>query len=113
MTEEKFEDCIAACDSCAVACSHCATACLEEQEVRNLTRCIQLDMECAVICRSASALMSLTSKYSQKLCGLCEEICSVCAEECEKHGEKGMKHCRDCAEACRKCAAECREMAIS
>jgi hypothetical protein len=111
MPHEKFKDCIDACNACAVACSHCAVACLNEEQVQDLTKCIQLDMECTAICRSAAEMMSLGSEYSYPLCNLCAEICSACAEECEKHAQKGMEHCRICANACLKCATQCSEMA--
>lgn len=51
MLNQKFKDCIDACVACAVACSHCATSCLQEEDVKMMAKCIQLDMECAAICR--------------------------------------------------------------
>lgn len=110
MSHQMYQHCIDACDACTVACSHCATECLKEEEVKMLSRCIQLDLECAAFCRSASEVMSLGSKFSPQLCQLCAEVCNACAEECEKHAEMGMEHCRECAEACRRCAAACEEM---
>lgn len=111
MSHQQFKDCIDACVACAVACSHCAAACLIEEKVNLLNRCIQLDLECAAICRSATEVMSLGSAYSVHLCRICADICTVCAEECEKHASMGMEHCRECAEACRRCARACEEMA--
>lgn len=110
MAHQKFQDCIQACNVCAIACSHCATECLKEEHIHHLTKCIQLDLECASICRSAAELMSLGSEFSKQICGICADICKACAEECEKHAEMGMDHCRECAEACRKCANTCEEM---
>lgn len=110
MSHEKFQNCIKECDSCAVACSHCATECLKEDQVKHLAKCIQLDMECAAICRSAAEIMSLGSYYSHLICQICADASNACAEECEKHAKTGMKHCRECAEACRQCAAACKEM---
>lgn len=110
MSQEKYKACIEACNSCAAACSHCAIECLNEDQVSQLTRCIQLDIECAAICRSASELMSLDSEYSVQLCNMCAKACSACAEECDIHD---MEHCRQCAEACRHCADACRKMATA
>ncbi len=111
MSDQQFYECIDTCSACAVACSHCAVSCLNEEDVGHLTKCIQLDMECAAICRAAAELMSLGSNHSAQLCGICAELCDACASECEKHAQMGMEHCRECAEACRKCAQACREMA--
>lgn len=111
MSHEKYKHCIEACNACAVACSHCALACLHEESVDHLKRCIQLDLECAALCRSAAEIMSLGSVHSHEICKICAVACQVCAEECEKHAEMGMVHCQECAEACRQCALTCTEMA--
>ena len=108
MSHEKFQSCIEACNECATTCSHCATSCLHESDVKNLAHCVQLDLECAAICRSAAELMSLGSSYAQKLCAICADICDACAAECEKHSH--LEHCKACAEACKRCAEECRSM---
>lgn len=113
MSHQKFKDCIDACVACAVACSHCATSCLGEEDVKMMAKCIQLDLECGVICRSAAELMSLASDYSAHLCRICADACKACAEECEKNAQMGMEHCKECAEACRKCAEECEKMATA
>lgn len=84
-----------------------------EQDVNMLARCIQLDMECAAICRSASEVMSLGSDYSLELCRICADVCNACAEECDKHAQMGMDHCRQCADACRMCAEACMQMATT
>ena len=74
-----------------------------------MARCIQLDLECAAICRSAAELMSLGSEHAHQLCAVYADICDACAAECEKHSH--LEHCKQCAEACRRCAEECRSMA--
>jgi hypothetical protein len=107
MSHERFMACIEACNACAVECEHCASQCLEENDVQMLTRCIELDRECAIACRSAAALMSVGGENADLFCDACAEICDACAEECEKHD---MDHCKKCAEACRSCAEECRQM---
>ena len=113
MTNQKFKDCIDACVACAVACRYCAAACLDEDEVKMLTRCIKLDLECSSVCMSAVDLMSLDSEFSAHLCRVCADACNICAAECEKHAAMGMEHCQQCAEACRKCAAICETVATA
>ncbi|ACT92043.1 protein of unknown function DUF326 [Dyadobacter fermentans DSM 18053] len=113
MANQQFEECIDACAACAVACSYCATECLKESNPENLVKCIQLDLECAAICRSAAEVMSLGSRFSAHFCRICADACHACAQECERHAEMGMEHCRLCAEACRQCARVCEQMATS
>ncbi len=113
MANQQFKDCIDACVSCAVACSYCAIECLNEENVGHLTKCIQLDLECAALCRSAAEVMSLGGSFSAHLCRVCADSCNACAEECEKHAQMGMDHCRKCAEACRHCADICEGMATA
>ncbi len=108
MSHEKYQHCIDECQQCATISTHCATSCLREADVKKLTKCIQLDLECAAICRAAAELMSLGSEYADRFCELCAEICSACAIECEKHSH--MEHCRECAIKCRSCAEACIEM---
>ena len=108
MSHQKFKTCIDACNACAAECGHCSTACLEEQDIKMLKRCIQLDRDCAAICLLAVDAMARGSEFVNKICALCAEICEACAAECEKHSH--MEHCKNCADACRKCAEECRTM---
>jgi len=110
MAHEHFKSCIDACNDCAAACDHCAVACLSEKDVAKMARCIQLDMDCAVICRLAVGFMARGSELAADVCDLCAEICDVCAQECAKHS---MAHCQECAKACRRCAEECRRMAAA
>lgn len=94
---------------CASICNHCASSCTQEEDVKMMASCIQLDMECAAVCYAAAQLMSLGSSRAQEFCALCADICDECAEECGKH--EHMKHCKECADACRICAEECRNFA--
>lgn len=109
MSHEHYQECIDACNDCAVICNHCAMSCLQEQDVKAMTRCIQLDLECAAICRAAVEVMSMNGEFAEQLCQLCADICNRCAEECERHAD--MEHCRECAETCRRCAEICAQMA--
>jgi hypothetical protein len=110
MLHEQFQSCIDACNDCAAACDHCAVSCLKEQDVAKMARCIQLDMDCAEICRLAAAYMARGSDFTADVCETCALVCDACAQECAKHK---MGHCQDCAKACRRCAEECRRMASS
>jgi hypothetical protein len=109
MSHEKFQSCIDACVACAVECNHCATECLQENDIKMMVKCIQLDRQCAVICFAAAQLMSIGGEHASHLCAECAEICTACAEECGKHSNA---HCKKCAEACRKCAEACKAMSL-
>ncbi|MBD1425794.1 four-helix bundle copper-binding protein [Sphingobacterium arenae] len=113
MIQTKFQNCIEACGKCAVACSQCAVACLNEKDLEHLKTCIQLNLECTMICDVAVKVMSIDGQLSEELCEICADICERCAEECEKHAAMGMEHCRECAEACRICTRICREMSAA
>jgi hypothetical protein len=107
MSHEKYAECIAACNACAVECNHCAAACLQEADVKAMARCIALDMDCAQICRLATAYMAGGSPFAAALCRVCADVCQACGDECAKHK---MDHCQRCAEACHRCADACRKM---
>src|SRR5690606_30568793 len=63
MAHHQYQSCIQACYTCAAACDHCATACLAEKDVKMMARCIELDMDCAAICRLAAAAMARGSRF--------------------------------------------------
>ncbi len=109
MRQERFQTCIDACLECATECDHCASECLKENEVYLLTKCIQLERECAEMCFSTARIMALGSDYAGDVCDICAEYCLRCAEECDKHSH--MEHCLKCAETCRRCANDCQRMA--
>lgn len=107
MPNAQMQACIDACDACALACEHCSVACLAEPNVKDMARCIALDMDCADICRLASSYMARNSEQTALLCETCAGVCERCAEECGKHK---MDHCQACADACNRCAEACRQM---
>ncbi|HEU5122858.1 MAG TPA: four-helix bundle copper-binding protein [Verrucomicrobiae bacterium] len=108
MMHEKFRSCIEACNECAATCEHCASACLQEHDVKMMTRCINLDRDCARICSIAVGFMASGSQFAEDICRVCAEICRACGEECRRHQ---VGHCQDCADACERCAEECEKMA--
>lgn len=103
-----YKTSIDACLQCASICNHCASSCTQEEDVKMMSRCIQLDMECAAICYAAAQLMSLGSDKAKNLCGICATICEACGNECGKHQTE---HCQECSKACKQCAEGCRKMA--
>src|SRR3954468_683420 len=107
MSYPKYKDCVDACITCANLCNYCAHECLQEYDVNTMTKCIQLNMECAAVCYTAAKLMSMKSEKVSAYCRLCASFCTDCSNECGKHE---MKHCQECAEVCRKCAEECNKM---
>jgi len=102
------QNCVEACNACADACDRCAAACLKEPDVRQMARCIALDMDCAAICRLAAGFMSRGSQVSREICAACSDVCLICADECGSHPHD---HCQRCADACRRCSDECLKMA--
>lgn len=108
MSRESESNCIDACNRCAIACNQCAAACLNEDNVKMMSRCIALDIDCASMCQLAAAAMARGSEHTRDICELCANVCESCAQECEKHQAE---HCKSCALACRACAAACLKMA--
>ena len=129
----KWQSCIDACMRCAEACEFCVTSDLKEQAqtlvqvaeeaatagaatstdvtqeiVKMMASCAQINRECAAVCWTSSALMSMDGQFAKQFCNLCADICDVCAQECER---RDIDHCKRCAQACRSCAEECRAMA--
>jgi hypothetical protein len=90
-------------------CIHCESACLYEENVKDMTRCIRLDRECAETCLYAAKMLAADPEFPSDILKLCAIACSACGDECEKHASH-MEHCRVCAESCKKCAEECRSM---
>jgi hypothetical protein len=111
-TNDALIRCIEECYSCAQTCTSCADACLAEDNVKMLTQCIRMDLDCADICnitgRIATRRTGSDEEMISRMLGACAAACRLCAEECEKHA--GMhEHCRICAEACRRCMSACEQ----
>lgn len=101
---------IDACLKCASACNYCASSCTREEHIKEMAKCIHLDMECAVVCYASAQLMSLESDKAKDMCIICAEICNECANECSRHEND---HCRQCEKTCRNCAEACLKIAAS
>jgi hypothetical protein len=107
MLNPSEKTCLSACQACATACLQCAIGCLQESEVKMLTGCIRLDLECAHLCSLAASSLARTDAHRADTCRLCAQVCQDCAAECVKHD---MAHCQACADACRQCAGACLAM---
>jgi hypothetical protein len=115
-TNDALIRCIEECYSCGQTCTSCADECLGEENVKSLTRCIGLNLDCADVCniagRIATRLTGSDGELIRRVIDTCAAACRLCAEECEKHA--GMhEHCRICADACRCCMKACEEAGLS
>lgn len=110
---DPFIACIRACYECVQVCGMCADACLAEDMVKELTRCIRLNLDCADICLSTGQILSRQTEPEWLLSRLqleaCARACELCGEECERHANMH-EHCRVCAEACRNCQHACEQL---
>ena len=107
MSHQQNKSLIDTLNNCISECNHCFNSCLDEKDVKMLSKCIKLDIDCAQICSLTVSLISRGSDHGRHLLTECAEVCNKCADECEKHAAMGMEHCKTCAEACRSCAVEC------
>jgi hypothetical protein len=80
LQNQKYQGCTDACNNCAASCELCATECLREENVKMLTKCVQLCHDTANISWTASQFMSADSDYSKNVCLLCAEICDAKAD---------------------------------
>lgn len=103
---EQNQSLLQALSACVAACEQCAAACLQENEVKMMARCIQVDRDCADICALTARFVARGSEHTGHLLRGCTEICRACGDECARHP---MDHCQACAEACRRCEAACQK----
>ena len=89
---------------CIEACGTCAASCLREFNVRDMSDCIQTDIDCQEICSTTLAFITRGSTNSVCMLKACIEICKTCEKECRNHE---MDHCQHCADACRACYEAC------
>lgn len=95
---------------CITACETCLTLCLQEDDVKMMVKCIQLDRDCADICALTARFVARNSNHAPHVMRECIEICQACYEECSQHDHE---HCQKCAEACKECAEACQEWLLS
>ncbi|MDZ4751666.1 MAG: four-helix bundle copper-binding protein [Flavobacteriales bacterium] len=99
MSHQKFQSCLDACVPCVVECKHYATECLQENDIKMMVKCIQLDRQCAAICFAAAQLMSIGREQASHLSEECVEICEACAVEWENIQTNIVKNVLKYAEA--------------
>ncbi|MHB8875273.1 MAG: four-helix bundle copper-binding protein [Myxococcaceae bacterium] len=102
---DTLAECVTACFVCAQATVACADACLGEDSVKDLRRCIRLNLDCSDVALSAGRVLSRQqhpdSYLIREQLELLLEACRACGDECEAHQQ--MEHCRVCMDACRDC----------
>jgi hypothetical protein len=105
--------CIQNCYECAQSCTACADACLGEDGVKELVRCIRLNLDCFDVCVTTGNLLSRQTEpdwsHIRVQLEACAAACRVCGDECESHAGHH-QHCRVCAESCRRCEEACRQL---
>lgn len=89
-----YKTCIEACLKRAANCNHCGSSCTQEENLKMMAHCIQLDMECAVFCYALAQLMSLGSDKAADICRICADMCEQCGAECGKHETSIAKNVR-------------------
>src|SRR5262249_48128730 len=81
--------CIAECLDCIASCTSCADDCLAEPDLRDLVRCVRLDLDCADLCAATARIVSRQTDPDLGVVRRAVEACAVgcvaCAEECERH----------------------------
>jgi hypothetical protein len=105
--------CTEACFECVQTCTACADACLAEDTVRELRRCIRLNLDCADVCLAAGRMLSRETEIDwavlQTQLEAASSAAKACGDECHRHAQHH-EHCRICMEACRKCEEACTEL---
>ncbi|OPJ58179.1 hypothetical protein CLORY_37430 [Clostridium oryzae] len=107
MVANKYQACIDACEKCAQTCYECFEACINEPDLNTRRNCVKMLIECARICETSAALMSMNGMLAIEQCKMCADICDSCEKECRLYQDE---HCQKCADVCRICASECRRM---
>jgi hypothetical protein len=105
--------CIEECLDCSASCTACADDSLSEDDSREMTRVIRLNLDCADVCDTTRRIVirQTTPGFHVIRAALetCVASCVACAEECDLHADHH-EHCRLCAEVCRRCEQACREL---
>lgn len=107
ISSQTVERCIEECLQCFRWCSQSRDESLTHDPA-TMRECIRLCGECIELCRTCVVLLTGSSPFAHRICGVCADLCDACATECEKYEMETM---RKSAEACRRCAATCREIA--
>lgn len=107
INNNKYQACIDACSKCAQACLECFDACLQESDVADRVKHIKMLVECALMCQSSIAMMSMDAQNAKNHCKMCAKMCEKCAKSCSEFDDE---HCTECSEVCYDCAEQCKIM---
>lgn len=108
--KDKLRAAIDAALECGSTCASCSDACLHGDDAAMMTRCIDLDNQCAAICFTTANILSRPGPNGdswEDIVKACIAVCRECADECGSHDHD---HCKICAESCRKCADACQAL---
>jgi uncharacterized protein DUF326 len=105
--------CIEDCVECGTTCTSCADACLGEKDLKELVRCIRVNLDCADACEATGRILTRQTATDfpviRAAIEACAVACRICGEECERHAAHH-EHCRLCAETCRRCEQACNDL---
>jgi hypothetical protein len=104
----KHQEMLKSLSNCINYCNWCADACLDEDNVKDMVKCIRLDRACSYVCAATANILDTRYDDIQGLVNYCIQICEDCEKECKKFDSD---HCQQCAKACRECADACRRYA--
>lgn len=94
---------------CYLACTKTIKHCLSMGGEHAAPEHINLLMDCAKICQTASDFACRESDNHPAICKVCADICRQCADECERLAGDD-EQMKQCAEICRQCADVCERM---
>lgn len=105
--DQAAQGCVESLTECAMVCTEAVTHCLQMGGRHAELMHINLLLDCAQICSTATPMLLRRSEFSEQVTALCADVCDACAESCDQLSDDDWM--RDCAEVCRNCAASCRE----
>ena len=70
---------IGECFACAITCTSCADACLAEEDVKELVRCIRLNLDCADVCDATGRTLTRQTSSEPRLA---RSMLEACAQAC-------------------------------
>jgi hypothetical protein len=70
--------------ACANECENAVSACSREKEQRRLKKCMDLNKDCAEICRQAAKLLERNSKITGSFLRVSSRICKLSADQNQK-----------------------------
>lgn len=99
-----LSECIDVLVECARTCTMCADACLGEELVAHLTTCVRTNADCADICFVAAKVLSRPTGHSAELK---RHLLETCVIACDRCADECRKHSLR-HHHCQVCAEACR-----